>query len=127
LYTQVSAALQRARDGKLHNDIQLEEHLCFGNNPFSGTVIDPDTFCRYNDGVIQASILRAAESWELNYSRDLNLSNQMYGIFKSIIKSSALPKGEAIHGAQQDEVISLIKHENDRAKLWDLFSGEVGF
>lgn len=41
------------------------------------TVINPACFDRYNDGVIQASLLRAASPLELNYSIDDAFSRKM--------------------------------------------------
>ncbi len=97
IYMQIAAALQRARDRELCDDkTVLSNDLCFDSNPFIDTVIDPDTFSRFNDGVIQAAILRTATASELNYSRDLKLSKHMLDIVSAIIDSRQRDRGEAI-------------------------------
>jgi hypothetical protein len=47
------------------------------------SVIDPENFRRYNDGIIQASILRACKPRELNYFNNEELSSRMLTILKS--------------------------------------------
>lgn len=41
------------------------------------SVLSPENFVRFNDGIIQASILRSARPSELNYSIDEKLSHEM--------------------------------------------------
>jgi hypothetical protein len=59
------------------------------------TVISPACFDRYNDGVIQAALLRAASPLELNYSIDENFSRKMADIVISIINNIDNDQGEA--------------------------------
>ncbi len=59
-------------------------------------IIEPGNFNRFNDGIIQASILRAARSEELIYSIDPDLSSEMYGILETIIKYHEEEQGEAL-------------------------------
>ncbi len=49
-------------------------------------ILDPENFSRFNDGVIQCSILRAAYDVELDYSHDRALSNRMKDILLSIVE-----------------------------------------
>ena len=49
-----------------------------------------------NDGIIQASILRAARPEELIYSIDPDLSAEMYGVLETIIKYYEEEQGEAL-------------------------------
>ena len=59
------------------------------------TLLDPANFGRFNDGVIQASLLRAAFPHELNYASSPELSSEMGRIIRRLIESSARPRGEA--------------------------------
>ena len=142
IYVQVAAALQRARDRQLVDDKTiLPEALCFESNPFIDTVIDPDTFSRFNDGVIQAAILRAASHAELNYSRDSKLSRHMLTIFSGIIQSRDRPRGEAVlefmlaaflkklrlDKDHFGELEHLIQRQAELKAIWDSFTPNAPF
>ena len=58
-------------------------------------VIDPVCFDRYNDGVIQASLLRAATPTELNYAVDASFSRRITDIIISAINERDNEQGEA--------------------------------
>lgn len=58
------------------------------------TLISPVCFDRFNDGVIQACLLRAARPVELDYSIDENFSRQMTDIILSILKNFDNSQGE---------------------------------
>lgn len=62
---------------------------------YHSTLISPVCFDRFNDGVIQACLLRAAKPIELNYAVDEIYSRQMTDIIISIIKNWDNPQGEA--------------------------------
>lgn len=62
---------------------------------YHSTLISPVCFDRYNDGVIQACLLRAAKPIELNYAVDEIYSRQMTDIIISIIKNWDNTQGEA--------------------------------
>lgn len=49
------------------------------------TVLAPGNFARFNDPIIQASILRAANPFELDYSFDKQLSSEMADIIRPIV------------------------------------------
>jgi len=49
------------------------------------TIIDPGNFIRYDDGIIQASILRAATADELNYRLSSKHSNQLTAIILKMV------------------------------------------
>src|SRR5690606_4608524 len=49
-------------------------------------IFDPENFNRYNDGIIQASFLRAATNKELNYEIDRDSSSLMTTIILSSIE-----------------------------------------
>ncbi|WP_334168787.1 hypothetical protein [Methylobacter sp.] len=59
------------------------------------TLISPVCFDRYNDGVIQACLLRAAKPVELNYAVDSECSRQMTDVIYSVISNWNNPQGEA--------------------------------
>jgi hypothetical protein len=62
---------------------------------FQQTLLDPANFGRFSDGIIQASILRAARPNELNYSQSPDHSRDMARFARRIILNSDRPRGEA--------------------------------
>lgn len=58
-------------------------------------VISPRNFERFNDGIIQAAILRAAHAAELDYSTSRALSDDMAQIIDSILEKRLSETGEA--------------------------------
>jgi hypothetical protein len=58
-------------------------------------VLSPLCFDRYNDGVIQACLLRAAVRPELDYSDSPDESELMSNVLRSILHAAAKDKGEA--------------------------------
>ncbi|CAH1906104.1 conserved hypothetical protein [Candidatus Nitrotoga sp. HW29] len=59
------------------------------------TLISPACFDRYNDGVIQASLLRAAKPTELNYTVDADFSRRMTDVVLAVLHSWNNDQGEA--------------------------------
>lgn len=59
------------------------------------TVLGPANFARFNDGVIQASILRAARPGELDYSHDEELSGEMRDLLQRYWVQRYEHEGEA--------------------------------
>jgi len=59
------------------------------------TLISPACFDRYNDGVIQASLLRAAKPTELNYTVDVDFSRRMADVVLAVLNSWNTDQGEA--------------------------------
>lgn len=59
------------------------------------TLLSAANFGRFNDGIIQASLLRAAHPYELNYSAEKKQSSEMGRIVRRILESSDRPRGEA--------------------------------
>jgi hypothetical protein len=62
---------------------------------YHSTLISPVCFDRYNDGLIQSCLLRAAKSIELNYAVEEEFSRQITDIIISIIENHDNPQGEA--------------------------------
>jgi len=59
-------------------------------------ILDPANFSRFNDGIIQASILRAAYPEELSYGIDNDTSQEMTNTLETIIKYCVDDQGEAL-------------------------------
>ena len=59
------------------------------------TILDPSNFTRYNDDIIQASILRAATPAELNYRENPAESREAGRIIVKLVQASLLPRGGA--------------------------------
>jgi hypothetical protein len=59
------------------------------------SVLSPRTFDRFNDGIIQASLLRACHPIELDYSHFKRESGEMTEILRFILNNSENPAGEA--------------------------------
>lgn len=59
-------------------------------------VIAPINFDRFNDGIIQAALLRAARQHELQYSDELELSEQVKDIILDNIRFIGKERGEAV-------------------------------
>jgi hypothetical protein len=61
---------------------------------YHSTLLSPVCFDRFNDGVIQACLLRAAKPTELNYAVDEGFSRQITDIIISVITNHNNPQGE---------------------------------
>ncbi len=66
------------------------------NDALTHTVLDAETFARYNDGVIQASFLRAARPIELNYRDTPGNSRAMLDLLLQMIRYRDRQQGEAL-------------------------------
>jgi hypothetical protein len=51
-------------------------------------ILDPENFNRFNDGIIQAALLRTSSTNELNYLLDDSLSNRMCYLIKNSIEEA---------------------------------------
>ena len=86
----VAAILQNARESATIENVHR-----LGTAAFQQVVLDPENFGRYNDGIIQAAILRAALPGELDYSSEAESSKYMLDLLTKVFVQSALPQGEA--------------------------------
>jgi hypothetical protein len=84
---------------------------------FVKNLIDPFIFNRFNDGIIQASILRASKPDELNYSLSFNQSNNMLSLIKTFIKHKKEQQGEAIFEFLYSIAIGKLRLHNDHYLL----------
>jgi hypothetical protein len=84
------AILQYAREGRFKS-----EALRLSTDAFQQVILDPENFTRYNDGVIQAALLRCARPGELDYSMEHNKSRFMLDLLKNILLQHDRRQGEA--------------------------------
>jgi len=82
------------------------------------TVLAPATFARFNDGIIQASFLRAALPSELDYSHDPRASAEMKTMLKGFIDQRDRREGEAF----PEFLLALVE---DRLRLCDDHASQV--
>lgn len=85
----ISNIINSLRNSK-KTDRQLKQAVYVRN------LIAPANFDRFNDGVIQSSILRAALSDELAYAIDPVISLEMYNTLETIVKYNSQEQGEAL-------------------------------
>lgn len=90
VYFTIASVLQRLRA----NAVGKEERR-ITSNWFQQTMLAPGNFGRFNDDVIQASLLRAAYPHELNYGNSASESREMGRLLKRIIAASESPRGGA--------------------------------
>jgi hypothetical protein len=75
----VSSVLQQLRARPLHHERAIR------SNWVQQSLLSPENFARFNDGVVQASLLRAAKPEELNYSSDPARSREMSRIVRRVV------------------------------------------
>ena len=66
------------------------------NDALTHTVLSSEAFARYNDGVIQAALLRAAIPVELDYSDAPEQSRLMRDLLQEMVTKSNRQQGEAL-------------------------------
>lgn len=91
VFTTIAVIIENLRSS---DKIALDRRLT--NTPYSRSVITAETFARYNDGVIQASILRAAKAVELNYKDSDGDSRLMADLILDMARLAKQPQGEAL-------------------------------
>jgi hypothetical protein len=89
--------------------------------------LSPRNFDRFNDGIIQASFLRASQPIELDYSHFRKESGEMTEILRFILSNSANSAGEAA----QEFVLALALGrmrlaDNDAKELYRTFHDTGG-
>lgn len=87
VYFTISCVLNNMRNNKVDGLYQTS---------FVKNLINPFIFNRFNDGIIQASILRAAKNVELNYSWSYEISDDMFILLKTFLKHKDEYQGEAL-------------------------------
>jgi hypothetical protein len=84
----MASGLQTAREFK-------EASKCLRSTLHEMVVLDPENFLRFNDGVLQASLLRAARPYELDYSAAPELSEVMREFLEKVFENQHRSYGEA--------------------------------
>ncbi|SDC49475.1 hypothetical protein [Paraburkholderia lycopersici] len=90
VFAMVGAILQNAREDKA-----LKASMSLSTDAFQQVILDPENFTRYNDGVIQAAMLRCAVPGELDYSKETDSSQFMLDLLISIFEQHDRRQGEA--------------------------------
>lgn len=96
IYFTISNILNTLRNNEITNPKSSSLTRSLNQSPFVRNLLDPSNFDRFNDGIIQASILRAARPEELAYNIDSELSSEMYGTFQTLIKYHGQEQGEGL-------------------------------
>jgi len=91
VYFTISAILHNLRFKTKDVTKFLEQH------EYKRSVIAPQMFNRYSDGIIQASMLRAALPSEINYSVDFSLSYDAKKVLQSIFEDPESENSEALY------------------------------
>ncbi|NHN24953.1 hypothetical protein FIA58_004610 [Flavobacterium jejuense] len=89
VYFTISSIINHLRNS---NDL----NRCLKQTEYVRNMIEPGNFNRFNDGIIQASILRIANKDELAYSLDYDLSKKMLDILSTMIKNYKTDQGEGL-------------------------------
>ena len=92
VYLAVATAVQSVREGTATNDPRLR----FDSNPFVGSVIDPQMFSRFSDGILQGALLRCLHPAELDFSGSTVLSRRARELFVAVIRNATNVVGEAV-------------------------------
>lgn len=86
----VAVLLQRARE---HDKLPDERRL--STSSYRHVVLDPENFARFNDGVLQAALLRCAHPAELDYRADHAASDFMKALILRALARATEEAGEA--------------------------------
>ena len=135
VYAMVSAAFQAAREPQGRSTDQAS---AFDDNPFVRSVLDPSMFTRYSDGILQASLLRAAQASELDYSANDDLSGQFAGTCASVFVNRENSVGDAaiefvyalatekvsLRGSDRERLQQEIESTPVLRPFWELFRAD---
>ncbi|MBC5837569.1 hypothetical protein [Flavobacterium muglaense] len=88
---------------------------------FERHIFDPENFNRYNDGIIQASFLRAATNKELNYEIDINSSSLMATIIIGSIDENTNKDTAPYEFLMAICIGKLTLHKNDLISIYEKF------
>ena len=91
VFVTIAAVLENMRTGR---NIAEQERL--RNDAYTHTMLSAETFSRYNDGIIQAAILRTANPIELNYEDAAKDSYLIYDLIRQMVMLHKQPQGEAL-------------------------------
>lgn len=87
----IASVLQQLRA----NGERADKLASIKSNWFQQTILAPGNFGRFNDDIIQASLLRAATPFELNYSASVSDSRELGRLICRILAAADTPRGGA--------------------------------
>lgn len=90
VFATIAAIMENARS----DSTSLEKRIV--NDVQTHTVLDAETFARYNDGIIQAAFLRSSSPLELNYQGNEQSSRLMLSLLLQMIEYRERQQGEAL-------------------------------
>ncbi|QYE37248.1 hypothetical protein KZX46_21685 (plasmid) [Polymorphobacter sp. PAMC 29334] len=90
VFLTISSVLQQLRTAPVSSGAQA-----IRTNWMQQTILSPENFARFNDGIIQASLLRAARPAELDFRDDVVASADAARMIRRIVESAGRPRGEA--------------------------------
>lgn len=134
VYLAVASAIQRIRNSSKGTPHEQR----FDSNPFVVTVIDPDMFWRYNDGILQAAMLRVLSPSELDFASSIELSEKFQKFAVNNLSNARNENGEAaieVIAAVASKKVSLVdndfniiktkaKSDSVMRELWNLFEND---
>jgi hypothetical protein len=82
--------------GSILQSLREGQNTKLRQSAFHHSVISPSMFSRYNDGIIQASLLRCALPREIDYSGSDHLSQRMASLLRELFKETDSDTGEAV-------------------------------
>lgn len=89
LFFLISSLLHNARSKRqVNRSLETSAHV--------RTILNPNNFRRFDDGVLRACLLRAALPSELDFALDPNLDSDAAGLFCDIIKGGSSSEGEPV-------------------------------
>ena len=91
----ISTAIQLNRDVS-EVPTSDEWRLVLRQSVYSEALVDPNNFMKFNDAILRAALLRAAEPHELNYSRDLDLSGAITSLIVHEISEWQFGRGQIL-------------------------------
>ncbi len=129
VYLTIVAILHQLREG-------IGRMKAWSNHHYNRHLISPSNFFRYNDGVIQASLLRAAHPSELDYRSDKEISQRMLDWIRFLITQNTLAHHSALNEfllslcldrlrlapAHHEEVVKLLKSLSDDTSNFFLYA-----
>ena len=87
----VAVLLQKARE-----DSTLPENNRLASATFQHVILDPENFTRFNDGILQAALLRCAYPSELDYRANYASSDFMKAVIVRALRRATEEAGEAV-------------------------------
>ncbi len=91
----LSTAVQNNQNPQIKPDIDIIRKI-LRDSIYSEALIEPNNFLKFNDAILRACILRAATSFELNYSRDLYLSSILTSLIVHEISEWKFSRGQCL-------------------------------